>query len=254
MIGSKMIQNVRRELLKMRKTVFLVVLILAMLSVNVCLANSKLVVGNTVTFGRYEQDNKDDGPEPLAWEVLDVRDGKALLISKYIIELKPYHSTAHEEGISWETCSLRKWLNEDFYNTAFNDRERKYILLTDVDNSTLPEEFDFPLAAGNDTQDYIFLLSLDDVINTYFSDNESRMRGLTKYTEAKDSSVLEDLKVGSRQAESWWLRSMGAEEFRCQAGYVWNFGKASLHEMQEEEGGVCPAFWLDLSIKIEADY
>lgn len=41
-------------------------------------------VGDTVMFGQYEQDgNLDNGSEPIAWQVLDVQGGKALLMSRY---------------------------------------------------------------------------------------------------------------------------------------------------------------------------
>ena len=41
-------------------------------------------VGDIITFGHYEQDNNlDNGAEPIEWIVLDVQDGKALLLSKY---------------------------------------------------------------------------------------------------------------------------------------------------------------------------
>ena len=47
-------------------------------------------VGETVVFGTYEQNNKDDGREPLEWTVLAVEDGKALLVTKYIIHNDSY--------------------------------------------------------------------------------------------------------------------------------------------------------------------
>ena len=45
----------------------------------------------TVTFGTYEQDgNTGNGAEPIEWYVLDEKDGKTLLISKYILDAQPY--------------------------------------------------------------------------------------------------------------------------------------------------------------------
>ena len=44
---------------------------------------ASVAVGDVITFGTYEQDNNpDNGPEPNEWVVLDVKDRKALVISK----------------------------------------------------------------------------------------------------------------------------------------------------------------------------
>lgn len=49
-------------------------------------------VGDTVIFGQYEQDgNLDNGSEPIAWQVLDVQGGKALLMSRYALDCLPFH-------------------------------------------------------------------------------------------------------------------------------------------------------------------
>ena len=91
-------------------------------------------IGSIVTFGRYEQDgDKENGPEEIEWVVLDVQDGKALLLSKYGLEAKPYNTEYTE--VTWETCTLRAWLNSDFLNKSFSTEEQSAILTTEVDNS-----------------------------------------------------------------------------------------------------------------------
>ena len=51
------------------------------------------IVGSTVTFGSYEQDNDtSNGKEPLEWIVLSYQDGKSLLISKYGLDCQPYNT------------------------------------------------------------------------------------------------------------------------------------------------------------------
>lgn len=63
-------------------------------------------VGNTVVLGQYEQDNNtSNGTEPIEWDVLAVENGKALLLSKHMLERKLYHDSLEE--VTWETCSLR---------------------------------------------------------------------------------------------------------------------------------------------------
>ena len=75
-------------------------------------------VGSIVTFGHYEQDgNLDNGQEKIEWIVLDVQKERCLLLSRYCLDTKSYHSKG--KNITWKDCTLRKWLNHDFLNTAF---------------------------------------------------------------------------------------------------------------------------------------
>ena len=79
-------------------------------------------IGDYVTFGTYEQDNNEsNGAEEIEWQVLDKKDGKVLLLSKYALDCKQYN--AEWEYVTWETCTLRSWLNEEFYKTAFTSKE-----------------------------------------------------------------------------------------------------------------------------------
>ena len=87
-----------------------------------------------IPFGHYEQDNNPgNGPEPIEWLVLDIQDGKALLLSKYGLEAKAYNTKFVD--ITWENCTLRTWLNGEFLAKAFSAEEQSAILLTEVDNS-----------------------------------------------------------------------------------------------------------------------
>ena len=85
-----------------------------------------LSIGDTVTFGKYEQDitYAQDGKEDIEWTVLDIQGDSYLLISKYGLDAKPFNFQQEEDSenpnyVTWETCSLREWLNNDFLNMAF---------------------------------------------------------------------------------------------------------------------------------------
>lgn len=81
-------------------------------------------VGDYVTFGSYEQDNDtSNGKEPVEWLVLDVQSDKALLLSKYVLDEKAYND--EEIYVTWEGCSLRNWLNNDFTNSAFTKMNKR---------------------------------------------------------------------------------------------------------------------------------
>ena len=75
-------------------------------------------------FGQYPQ-NQGAAPEPIAWKVLRRESDRILLISKYVLDCKPYNTT--QTDVTWETCSLRKWLNHEFLYAAFTAEERKRI-------------------------------------------------------------------------------------------------------------------------------
>lgn len=89
-------------------------------------------VGDTVLFGYY-------GDEPLEWKVLDVQGKKKLLITSCVIDCKKYNAV--RKPVTWKDCTLRKWLNEEFYNKAFNFNGinvygKGKIVLTKTENNT----------------------------------------------------------------------------------------------------------------------
>lgn len=129
-----------------------------------------------VVFGHYEQDgNEQNGPEPIEWEILCQDDNGYLLVSRYVLDVIRYNEYVGDESvlsITWETCTLRKWLNEDFLNSAFSKSEQELIrnvILKNADNQYtskwLPETDSGK--GGNDTEDRIFCLSLDDILDHY---------------------------------------------------------------------------------------
>lgn len=85
-----------------------------------------LAVGDIVVFGKYEQDNNpDNGTEPIEWIVLDTKDNQVWLLSRYGLDAKPFGTGVFASD--WEDSSLREWLNNDFYNQAFSDEEKESI-------------------------------------------------------------------------------------------------------------------------------
>lgn len=155
-------------------------------------------VGQEVMMGEYEQDNNfSNGKEPLKWTVLDVQGDKALLIAHDLIDYIPYHE--RRTDITWEDCSLRKWMNKDFYETAFSTQEQSRILTTHLINHDNVTGTD----GGNDTDDKIFALSVDEA-NRYFASDAERVAYYTDYVESYHY-VTEK----ARGREWWWLRSPG---------------------------------------------
>lgn len=90
-------------------------------------------VGDIISLGNYEQDNDtENGKEPIEWMVLAVEDNKALLVSVHVLEEIVYHEKF--EDTSWKDCTLREWLNKEFYKEAFTSGQKGMILKTELVN------------------------------------------------------------------------------------------------------------------------
>lgn len=198
--------------------------------------------GGTMTFGHYEQDdNPDNGPEAIEWIVLDVRDGNALLISKYGLDVRKYNNEIYSGNITWETCSLREWLNTDFFSSAFSGNEQPAVIRSSVDNSPSQGHKSWNQQSGNDTTDRLFLLSVSE-FSHYFLDGgnySDRIAELTPYAMAKGAESGSGANTGT-----WWLRSPGAYTFS--AAYVDSIG--ALRECRADYPGyvIRPVMWVDL--------
>lgn len=200
------------------------------------------------TLGTYDMVDKnlnyDDKKEMIEWLVLDYDEdeGKALLLSRYLIDIKPFNET-YETGkiCTWEECTLRTWLNEDFYSSAFNKSEQKIILRSDVRNH---DNNDFGIGGGNDTKDRIFLLSEGEAkIGGYFNDINERKATLLDGTQKR-----------------WYLRSQGMvvmwhHKDYYNIAYVDNDGKNGYGEGFDTSNvrnssdlyAVRPALWISMN-------
>lgn len=88
--------------------------------------DSSLQSGDLINFGSYEQDNDfANGRELIEWIILSVEKDRALLISRYALDTKPYNDEYN--NVTWRTSTLRKWLNNDFFNEAFTAEEKDFI-------------------------------------------------------------------------------------------------------------------------------
>ena len=181
-------------------------------------------------FGKYEQDgNTDNGKENIEWIKLKEENGKALFISNKILDAKQYDSSS-TASIKWANSSLRNWLNENFYKTAFSDSEQKAIVKTQIqtpgvhDNST--------------SNDYVFLLSLEEV-GTVLTSYTSRRAKVTPYAEANG---VQNSELGGW----WWLRTKISD---YGAALIENDGniRSIGYNGNLKTIGVRPCIWVDLS-------
>lgn len=201
--------------------------------------------GDNIKFGQYE------------WMVLDVKNSAALIITREIVELRAYHNKAGD--VTWADCELRSYLNGEFYDN-FSKEDKANILLTSVVNESNPW---FDTIGGNDTEDRIFLLSIDEAVCKYFGDSSENLRipkGKYKYWFTRKDANNE-----KRAAEYlgylwwWWLRSPGRKQVKT--AYVHGDGNIGIQgnsalncnlsgvyhpENNDVRGGVRPALWMKL--------
>ncbi|MBE6574428.1 MAG: hypothetical protein E7652_08575 [Ruminococcaceae bacterium] len=196
--------------------------------------NPTLVYGTeTITFGAYEQDNNtSNGMEAIEWIVLAKEDGKVLVTSKYGLDVKPYNE--EYAYVMWEDCTLRKWMNNDFYNTAFSESEKSQIETTYVVNDGNEE---YGTTGGNDTNDKVFLLSADEV-EEYFNEGEECCKP-TEYCKSLD--VYTNLSKCR-----WWLRTPGINPFYTTYVFANGFISDNGNDVDNGDSAVRPAMWISL--------
>ena len=192
-----------------------------------------------IFFGTWEQDNNtDNGAEAIEWIVLDVHDGKALLISRYGLDARAFEPNGTQYP-TWEKSNIRSWLNSDFLNTAFTEEEQAAIETVTI--STPPCD---DISGGADTRDKIWLLSYEEA-KQYFADKLARRTAPTKYAVAQGAyQSKSDMKDGAGCCY-WWLRSPGFSD-DCASVVATDGLIVRLFTMDDTEVTVRPAFWLDL--------
>ncbi len=135
--------------------------------------------GYLVNFGHYNN-------KKIVWRVIKVEFDRVMFVAEDCIASREYNDNARD--CFWELSPLRKWLNSEFFANAFNSAEKDAILPTHLSNPNNPQ---YDITGGNDTDDKVFLLSLDEA-NEIFETNDDRI-------------ALNE--VGNRT--KWWLRSPG---------------------------------------------
>ena len=222
-----------------------------------------VVPGDTITFGHYEQDNDtSNGPEAITWKVLDVQDGKALVISEKILARVRHRYVEDGHGaVTWETSRVRQWLSEDFFEAAFSDEEKTAVCLTNVKSEPNPDYTDTD--PGKDTQDYVFVLGLEQY-DAYFADDGDLFDAIAPYTEvarvgnpyAKDELVrtakyypMNNAVRGNADGSAgwWWLRTVG-QDYAADGNFMMRVDAAGKADGvgSDADCGVRPAMWVDI--------
>jgi len=175
------------------------------------------------------------------WLVLDVQDCKALLITEDIVEARIFHDVY--EDVTWETCTLRQYLNGEFYD-KFNATDQARIV--EANNINKNNQW-FKTNGGNDTTDKVFLLSLEEVVK-YFGDSGQLKKRFNWDTLGIDDEYDSARKAYFNGESFWWylrspgLRQDGAALVGYDGGIVGNGIVVNYTSC-----GVRPALWLEVT-------
>ena len=164
--------------------------------------------GDVISWGVWED-------KPLLWRVLDREGDKRLLLAEEIVARQPYNK--EYDNTYWQTSTLRRWLNQTFFQKAFSLKERSRILNTRLKNPPNPR---YLTSGGGDTVDKLFLLGLDQ-LERYLPTDAQRAMG-----------------------QWWWVRSPGLNILSAASVYedgsIYDTG-INIHYA---DGGVRPAMWI----------
>ena len=208
--------------------------------------NNGYTIGDTFYF-KYE---------PLKWRVLDASTG--FIVCDSAIDSQPYNNYvlyADDEywgdsnkkyfASNWENSSLRAWLNNEFYNTAFTEiQQNKIQQLTRKNKNKFDSKFD-----GNSTSDKITLLSYEDILNTkYGFESSINKSDAARKRSSSDYAKCQGINVISNDDNPWLLRTPSYSGYAACLGSVGydyiTYGHCSVGNT---DFGIVPALNLSVS-------
>lgn len=196
--------------------------------------------GDLIPYGTYNG-------EVLAWNVLE-NDGDSILaifVDGVAATLPARAYNDEKTDITWEKSDIRAWLNGEFYNTCFNDSERSRLILNTITNEDpskyyaeyfsdrtffKPESIESIEERVNicpDTQDYVYFLSINEVIKYYGP--------LTKQKYFRDYENYVNKKYPNEYfSKDWWLRTNSI--YLSTAITVCGDGRVDFSTVEKEKG------------------
>lgn len=161
--------------------------------------------------------------EPLKWRVLDPSTG--LVLCESIIDSQAYSNTIYSYGNDpyynqsaywndaehthyandYATSSIRAWLNDDFYNTAFSSSQKASILTSELENKAYSISYSEYDSAS--TIDKVFLLSYSEAQNTSYGFTNNTYSTDIRGSMGTDYAKAQGLWIAHNKCSNWRLRS-----------------------------------------------
>ena len=154
--------------------------------------------------------------EPLKWRILKETEDEMVLFSSVIIDSHEFYTHYQQNRVNeqssiiypnnYEYSTVRSWLNNEFYNLAFNEEEKSFILQATVKNGASTTGASTNPYACKDTLDKLFLLSYEEVNNSeyVFKNPITKRLVLTDYALSQGGASRE---INGAICGYWLLRS-----------------------------------------------
>lgn len=187
-------------------------------------------VGDFIRLG--EQLRKDGKKVSVQWLVLAREDERLLVISQNAIASWCYNIA--DVTTDWAHCSLRQWLNGEFFHTTFSNAEQQII-----PESPIPADMNpfYDIDPGCQVHDRVFLLSSIEA-RRYFATNSAR-----SCMNPGATGIWASLGLAANC--EWWLRTPGERQDR--AALVMRDGSIRDRGIGvHNTAAVRPALWITL--------
>ncbi len=208
------------------------------------MAFSQLHPGDMVELGHYRQGENAD-VRPIQWQVLDTREGRALLLSRYVLDYQPFHHAAG--AIRWEHSALRTWLLEKFVPEAFSRDELAQIYRSELPDDPMGDFLWEAFGMEDATEaerDPVFLLSHADILQYFPCENTMFCPG----------AAAEHTAWAAAQEPSgdvcWWMRSSAPDSpIAYIVSQAASIGIAFINPSNRQ--GVRPALWVKMDAQAD---
>ena len=202
---------------------------------------------DVVKFGKYKSDKLGIIKKPIDWIILFKDEKKAILISKYILDVTCFDTD--KENNYWEKSKIRKFLNEEFIDDIFSNEEKSKII---------------PKVITNDTVDLIYCLSEIEYNNYFYNDGaydtdfikKLMINEIDEYEESKDNGVTEGTKYAKQKGlyvfnesgtSNFWLRDSGDElDYYCKRAKIVDYYGNVTDDYVIAKNGIRPVIEINL--------
>ncbi len=144
--------------------------------------------------------------EPIKWNILTEADGYATVLADLAIDSQNFDYEANNVYSSnYAESTIRAWLNDTFYNTAFTAMQKELIQTVTVDNGDEGywNSTEVTATPCDDTEDKIWLLSYQEAMEIDYSKRKKQSSDYAK-CQGINANVYNETYNGY---SSWWLRS-----------------------------------------------
>lgn len=201
-------------------------------------------------------------------EYINRRRRKSIFFCESIIDAQCFNSSTSNKTVggttiyanNWQYSSIRTWLNNTFYKTAFDKLSQSIIQSTYLDNANSAslsenEKTEKYVKSQNSTYDNVFLLSRNDLYSSNYGfsndpTDSARWRYASDYVRSIGLSVSKGSNVQEAGVGSWWTRSPSygsyGGTYDRMVGQIAANGQIASGKSCDATNGIVPALWIKL--------